>query len=340
MRIENEQIPFPLLIGDIGGTNARFQILKDRASTPVRFPNLLTECHPTIEKAIQTGILEQTDIKPRAALIAAAGPIENQCLELTNHDWTIEPAGFLRELEIDEVTLLNDFEAQALATMSFQPKDIVKLGKGEPVKNANRVIVGPGTGLGVAGLIFSQDTWIPVPSEGGHVSMGPQTEEDFSIWPFLENSNERVSAEQLISGRGILNLYNAVSMRECRVPLLGTPEAVTAAALKNSDQIAVKSVELFCRYLGRIAGDLALTYLARGGVFIAGGIGKHILPILKNSGFRSEFEVKYPHHQLMGSIPTYLIVHENAALSGLAAFARNQENFGIDTTGRRWQSKN
>jgi len=128
-----------------------------------------------------------------------------------------------------------------------------------------------------------------------------------------------------------------VSAREGRKPILKTPESITDAALKNGDQIALNSVELFCNYLGRIAGDLALTFLARGGVYIAGGIGKRILPILIESGFRSEFENKFPHSELMRSIPTYLLVHENAALSGLVAFARNQENFGIETIDRRWR---
>jgi glucokinase len=337
MNFENEQIPFPLLIGDIGGTNARFQILVDPDTKPIGFPNLLTANHSTIEHAIQTGILDHTDVKPRAAVIAAAGPIENGRLDLTNYNWSIHPKKFLRDLSIDDLTLLNDFEAQALATTSFEPENIEKIGVGEPVANANRVIVGPGTGLGAAGLIHSQDCWIPVPGEGGHVSMGPQTDEDFSIWPFLERENNRVSAEHLVSGRGILNIYKAVSAREGRDGKFTTPEQITTAALIGADQLAVSSVELFCGYLGRVAGDMALTFLARGGVYIAGGIGKQITSIMRNSRFRHEFENKFPHSELLKSIPTYLIVHENAALSGLASFVRSQNEFGIDTKGRRWR---
>ena len=337
MQFENEQIPYPLLIGDIGGTNARFQILGSSNAKPIGFPNLLTSNHSTIEDAIQTGILDHTDVKPRAAIIAAAGPIENGQLKLTNYNWSIRPKSFLADLSIDELILLNDFEAQALATTSFEVADIVKIGAGEPVANASRVIIGPGTGLGVAGLIHGYDIWIPVPGEGGHVSIGPQTDEDFSIWPFLEKENNRVSAEQLVSGRGILNIYRAVSARENREAILTTPELVTAAALDGGDKLAISSVELFCGYLGRIAGDMALTFFARGGVYIAGGIGKQITPIMRNSRFRREFENKFPHSELLRSIPTYLIVHENAALSGLASFARNQNEFGLNTKGRRWR---
>ena len=338
MHFENEQIPFPLLIGDIGGTNARFQILVNPNTKPIGFPNLLTANHSTIEDAIQSGILDHTKVKPRAAIIAAAGPIENGRLDLTNYNWSIHPESFLGDLSIDDLILLNDFEAQALATTSFEAADLIKIGAGEPVANASRVIIGPGTGLGVAGLIHGYDNWIPVPGEGGHVSMGPQTDEDFSIWPFLEKECNRVSAEQLVSGRGILNIYRAVYARENQVATLTTPEQVTTAALDGSDKLAANSVELFCGYLGRIAGDMALTFLARGGVYIAGGIGKQITPIMRSSSFRREFENKFPHSELLRSIPTYLIVHENAALSGLASFARGQNEFGLNTEGRRWRA--
>lgn len=337
MQFENEQIPFPILIGDIGGTNARFQILIDPNTKPIGFPNLLTANHSTIEDAIQSAILDHTEVKPRAAVIAAAGPIENGRLDLTNYNWSIRPESFLGDLSIDDLILLNDFEAQALATTSFKATDMVKIGAGEPVSNASRVIIGPGTGLGVAGLIHGYDNWIPVPGEGGHVSIGPQTDEDFLIWPFFNKKDNRVSAEQLVSGRGILNIYRAVSARENRDAPLTTPEQITAAALDGNDKLAIKSVELFCGYLGRIAGDMALTFLARGGVYIAGGIGKQITPIMRNSCFRREFENKFPHSELLRSIPTYLIVHENAALSGLASFARNQNEFGLNTKGRRWR---
>ena len=146
-----------------------------------------------------------------------------------------------------------------------------------------------------------------------------------------------MSAEQLVSGRGILNIYRAVSARENRDATLTTPEQITAAALDGSNELATISVELFCGYLGRIAGDMALTFLARGGVYIAGGIGKQITPIMRSSRFRREFENKFPHSELLRSVPTYLIVHENAALSGLASFARSQNKFGLNTKGRRWR---
>ena len=328
---------FPILIGDIGGTNARFQILVDNASEPEQFSNLLTADFSSIEDAIQTGILDQTSLAPRSAIIAAAGPIKSNKLEMTNQNWSIRPEKLMRELTICDVTLLNDFEAQALAASSFEQADIVNIGRGQPVENASRVVVGPGTGLGVAGLIFGHGTWIPVPGEGGHVDIGPQSEEDETIWTHLEKSGGRMSAEQLVSGPGIQNIYNAVVRREGVRANLFTPEDITAAALVGRDRYAVKTVDMFCGYLGRIAGDLALTFLARGGVYIAGGIGKQITSFLANSRFRDEFENKPPHSELLRSIPTYLIVHESAALAGLAAYARDQQRFGLETQGRRWQ---
>ncbi len=335
----HNQMLFPILIGDIGGTNARFQILTDRTSEPEKFSNLLTADFTSIEQAIKTGILEKTSLVPRSAIIAAAGPIKNSTLEMTNQNWSIRPDNLMHELSMSDVTLLNDFEAQALAACSFEQTDLLNIGEGRPVENASRVVVGPGTGLGVAGIIHGHGTWIPVPGEGGHVDIGPQSAEDETIWPYLEKSGERMSAEQLVSGPGIQNIYNAVTQREGARASLFSPEEITAAALAGDDPFAVISINLFCGFLGRIAGDLALTFLARGGVFVAGGIGNKIVPFLTNGRFRSEFENKSPHYELLRSIPTYLIIHESAALAGLAAYARDQHRFGLETRGRRWQKQ-
>ncbi len=117
----------------------------------------------------------------------------------------------------------------------------------------------------------------------------------------------------------------------------GTSEQVTNAALDNSDPLAVEAIELFCCYLGRMAGDLAITFLAKGGVYIAGGICRQIGEFLANSDFRREFENKYPHEQLLKDVPTYLVLPESPALTGLAAFARDQSRFGLETDNRRWR---
>lgn len=338
MRVHNLQMQFPVLIGDIGGTNARFQILVDAHAEPKVFPNLHTADFNSIEDAIQTGVLDKTSLHPRSAILAAAGPIVSNGLEMTNCNWFIEPDRLMQTLQIDDIVLLNDFEALALAASSFEAKDIVVIGEGHPDIHASRVIVGPGTGLGVAGLVHACNTWIPVPGEGGHVDMGPRSERDFEIWPFLEKTGGRISAEQLVCGRGLLNICQAIAQKDGKICDFSEPEEITAAAIDDASPMAREALELFCCYLGRIAGDLAITFMAKGGVYIAGGIGKHIVNFLSNSGFRREFENKSPHSELMRSIPTFLVTHRSAALAGLAAFARDPSRFGLDTENRRWQA--
>lgn len=340
MAVPDKRMQFPILIGDIGGTNARFQILIDAFAEPKEFPHLRTADFDTIEEAIQFGVLDKTSLTPRTAVLAAAGPIDRNGLELTNNSWFINPPKLMQQLVIDEMILLNDFEAQALAASSFKPDEIVAIGNGIAHEHASRVVVGPGTGLGVAGLVHARNIWIPVPGEGGHVDMGPQTAEDRKIWQHLKDRNGRISAEALVSGRGILNICKAVALSEYLDHNFTSQEEVTAAALAGADPLAIRSVELFCTYLGRIAGDLALTFLARGGVYIAGGIGRQIEQFLVNGHFREAFEQKSPHRELLQSIPTYLIVHDHAALAGLAAYARDPSRFGVETRHRRWQSAN
>jgi glucokinase len=200
------------------------------------------------------------------------------------------------------------------------------------------VVLGPGTGLGVGGLVFAQHTWIPVPGEGGHVDIGPRSERDFQIWPFLEPIEGRMAGEQILCGRGIMNLYRAVCAADGVDPVLIDPAEVTTHALAESDRAAIETISLFCTYLGRVAGDMALIFMARGGVFLAGGISQKILPALMKSPFRDAFEDKAPHSALMKTIPTFAVIHPMAALSGLAAFARTPRDFGVATEGRRWRS--
>lgn len=330
-------LPFPILIGDIGGTNARFALLIDAFAAPREFPVIQTAQFDTIDDALQRCILDTTSIQPRSAILALAGPIQGDEVPLTNCDWVVRPRDMIANLGFEDVLLVNDFEAQALAVASLSDSDREQIGGGQEYYAASRAVLGPGTGLGVAGLIHAQRSWIPVPGEGGHVDMGPRTERDYQIWPFLEPIEGRVSAEQLLCGRGIMNIYHAVSAADGRETPLETPAAVTSAALAGSDEAAVETVSLFSTYLGRVAGDMAMIFMARGGVYLAGGISQKILPALHRPEFRAAFEDKAPHNELLRSIPTYVVTHPMAALAGLAAFARMPDRFGVATEGRRWQ---
>ncbi|WP_439271754.1 glucokinase [Pseudochrobactrum sp. HB0163] len=328
---------FPVLIGDIGGTNARFAILVDSYAEPKEFPVLLTQDFDTIEDAIQSVVLDHTSILPRSAVIAVAGPVEGDEIPLTNCKWVVRPREMMERFNLSDITVLNDFEAQALAVVSLDDKHLENIGGEAAHPNGKRVVLGPGTGLGVAGLIRSRQTWVPVPGEGGHVDFGPRSQRDCQIFPFIEKIDGRISAEQLLCGRGLQHIYQAVCLADGITPCLNSPAEITDAALDKSNPQAVETLELFVIYLGRFAGDLALFFMAQGGVYLSGGIPQRIIPALRNGSFRAAFEDKAPHQHILKSIPVHVIVHPLAAIAGLSAYARTPARFDIHTDGRRWR---
>ncbi|MBX4959033.1 glucokinase [Rhizobium lentis] len=330
-------LPFPILIGDIGGTNARFSILTDAYAEPKQFPNVRTADFATIEEAIQKGVLDKTAVQPRSAILAVAGPINDDEIPLTNCDWVVRPKTMIQGLGIEDVLVVNDFEAQALAIAALSDENRERIGNASGDMIASRVVLGPGTGLGVGGLVHTQHSWIPVPGEGGHVDLGPRSKRDYALFPHIETIEGRVSAEQILCGRGLVNLYNAICVVDGLKPTMTDPADITSHALDGSDKAAVETVSLFATYLGRVAGDMAMIFMARGGVYLSGGISQKILPALKKPEFRQAFEDKAPHSALLRTIPTYVVTHPLAALAGLSAYARMPANFGVSTEGRRWR---
>ncbi|MGK6314527.1 glucokinase [Neorhizobium sp. DT-125] len=334
--MKTEKLPFPILIGDIGGTNARFSILIDAYAEPKPFPNVRTADYPTIDEAIQNVVLDKTSVQPRSAILAIAGPIDGDEIDLTNCDWIVRPKAMIADLGFEDVLVVNDFEAQALAVAALPDEYREALGKNSEPHMASRVVLGPGTGLGVAGLVYARHMWFPVPGEGGHVDVGPRSERDFEIFPHLRRIEGRVSAEEILSGRGVVNIYQAVCAADGLAPAFSDPADITAHGLSGANPQAVETLALFATYLGRVAGDMALIFMARGGVYLAGGISQKIIPALKGPEFRAAFEDKAPHTELMGTIPTFVVTHPQAALAGLASFARTPAAYGIAMDGRRW----
>jgi glucokinase, proteobacterial type len=334
--MKTDKLPFPILIGDIGGTNARFSVLTDADAEPIPFPNIRTADYPTIDAAIKNVVLASTSVRPRSTILAVAAPVDGDEIDLTNCDWVVRPKGMIAELGFDDVLVVNDFEAQALAVAAL-PRDFLdKLGRGGEPQLASRVVLGPGTGLGVAGLVHAREIWFPVPGEGGHVDVGPRSDRDFEVFPHLKRIEGRVSAEEILSGRGVINIYRAVCKADGVQPSFSDPADVTARGLDGSNRQAVETLSLFATYLGRVAGDMALIFMARGGVYLAGGISQKIIPALKKPEFRAAFEDKAPHSELLSTIPTFVVTHPQAALAGLASFARAPSAYGIATDGRRW----
>ena len=328
---------YPILIGDIGGTNARFSLVTDPDSAPKDFPIARTANYPTIDAAIRDCVLEKTTHAPRSAILAVAGPIRGDEIPLTNCPWVVKPRDMLANLGLEDVMVINDFEAQALAVASLAEKDQVQIGQGSIMEGHSKVVLGPGTGLGVAGLVHALDRWIPVPGEGGHVDLGPRTERDHQIFPHLEPIEGRISAEQILCGRGLLNLYRAICAADGNAAILTDPAEVSTLGLTGENKAAAEAVGLFVIYLARVAGDMALIFMARGGVYLGGGIPQKILEALQDPSFRAAFEDKAPHSSLMRNIPTFVVTHPLAALAGLSTYARMPGRFGVSTDGRRWR---
>ena len=335
---DEAQLSFPVLIGDIGGTNARFQIVGSADGDIETFAPVRTADFKNVDDAVLRSVLTTTKTRPQSALIAAAGPITSQGLDLTNCHWDIRPNSVLPAIGVEQLLLLNDFEAQALSLPFLTDADIAMLGGSHAVRSDvdSKVVLGPGTGLGVAILVRAGGRWVPVAGEGGHVDLGPRTAGEAEIWKHLTTIGGRISAEQVVCGDGLVNLYIACCASDGATVAMNSPAQISAAAIDQSNAQAEEALSIFCLCLGRIAGDLALTASAKGGVFIAGGIGQKILPFLKTSEFRSAFEDKAPHNNLMQSITTSVVTHPLPALLGLAGFAVNPQAFAIETNGRFW----
>jgi glucokinase len=333
-----ERAAFPVLIGDIGGTNARFAVIEHAGAPIGELPIVQTASYRTIEDAIADVVIARVEARPRSAMLALAGPIAGDRVPLTNCHWVVEPKKIIERFAMEEMILLNDFEALSLALPDLSPEDIDPIGGGAAHPDGTRIVVGPGTGLGAGALIHARGIWIPVPGEGGHVDLGPVTERDFAIWPHLERAHGRISGETLLCGAGLVRLYHGVCAADAAAPLFSRPSEIAAAGLANESAQAAETLSLFASYLGRFAGDLALVFMAHGGVYLAGGISSRIAPALKSGAFREAFLAKAPHRALLEGMRTAIIVKSNAAHAGIAAFARAPARFAVDLAGRRWKA--
>ena len=232
---------------------------------------------------------------------------------------------------------MNDFEAQALATSCFSERDLYSLTKNALASVAGpRLVIGPGTGLGVAGLLQIDDIMIPVPGEGGHIDYAPQTEEDFFLYPHLQaNETGRLRAESLLSGAGLIRIYNAFCAHHCIKAIYETADAISMAA-RMGDVLALKTVRFFFSYLARLSGDLALIFKAEGGVYIGGGIMPKLLDLIDKEEFCARFINKTPHGELLKRFPIYVVKHPQNALKGMEAFVKHPKRFLMSYANRLW----
>ena len=327
---------FPVLIADIGGTNARFALVERPGDAPRDLGRAATRDFPDPIAAIRSFALAGLEVAPRTAVMAIAAPIEGDRVPFTNSPWVFEPKRLIAELGFDDVVVINDFEAQGLALPTLTEADVVRIGGGREAPDATKLVIGPGTGLGVGVLVHSRGCWIPVPGEGGHVTFAPQGDRERAIVDLIARDVGRVSAEHVLNGAGLVRLHRAIRTLDGGLVEAIDPAGVTAAALAG-EPTAVAVMEIFAVALGRVAGDMALVALPHGGVHIAGGIPPRILPFLSDGRFRSAFEDKAPYRAMMAGFSTRVVVHPVPAFVGLAAFASRPDLYAVDLDGRRWR---
>ncbi len=309
-----------LLVGDIGGTNARFAL--GNAKSPAFSHEKTYQCadFASADQAIDAYLKEVNTSKLEAICIAAAGPIVDGVVRFINNSWRIETSDLRNEFDTAGVRLLNDFEAIAYSIPWLQKSDVVSIGLPKP-KNLKETdftlgVLGPGTGLGAAGLCKRGDQISPIAGEAGHLGFAPETQVQVELLLQLRNRFDRVSDERLVSGPGVENIYWALSkIRAERNAQLSAADIFSAAS-DGGDSAAAESVQLFFEILGQVAGNLALSLGAADGVYIAGGIVKRNPELIANSRFRTGFERKGRHRSLMENIPTQVILHPQPGLLG------------------------
>jgi glucokinase len=304
------------LVGDIGGTNSRFGLVEPGSTQLSRVAVQKNEKFASLEDSIAAYIQSQGLTELASAAVAVAGPVEGEWVALTNRDWRFTRETLRAAAKARKFRLLNDFEALALALPHLDGDDIVQIGGETPSKPAVKIVLGPGTGLGMATLApLPEGGWMALPGEVGHISLPVQTREEFDWRETMTLPGVLFESEDAITGGGLLRMYRAVAEH----PALSTPEEVLQAALAKQDAAAVKTLDQFITWLARIAGDAAMTMQARGGVYLAGGIAPSIVDVLKTGTFRTVFQEKGRLAHVMRPIPVYVIVEKFPAFKGCAA---------------------
>jgi glucokinase len=301
------------LVADIGGTNARFALV-GADGAPTRLRVFWSRDFPTIEQAISTYLADETVEVDRAA-IAVASPVTGDRIALTNSPWSFSTAALKARFRWDRLAVVNDFAATALAVPRLRDAERFQLGNGAPCIDAPAAIVGPGSGLGVAGLIRGPTGWIALPGEGGHATIPATDEREASVIARLRRRFDHVSAERVLSGPGLVNLDSALAELAGAPARDRSPEEIVA----SDDPTARGAVDLFCALLGSFTGDVALTLGARGGVYVAGGIVPKLGLRFTASAFRERFIAKGRFRDYLDAIPTFVVTHPAPALLGLAS---------------------
>jgi glucokinase len=317
----------PILIADIGGTNARFALSTDTPHHFAQAQTLEAAEFENVSDAIDTYLHSHSIQQLGSICLAVAGPIRDDRVSFPNSHWSIDCASLRTRYSIEQVKLLNDWEAIAYSLNGLSEDDVSSIGGNwdhRPEGDFTFGALGPGSGLGMSGLLRRSDHLIPLVTEGGHAGFSPENQIQGQILAYLHQKfDDRISRERLLSGPGLVNIHEAL----CEIHGKENPGLIAAdiavAGISKSDPICEQTFDLFFEVLGQVAGDIALALGANQGVFIGGGICQRYPQQLAQSRFRKGFENKGRHSSLMLDTPTWLITHKNPGLLGASVYAQS-----------------
>jgi glucokinase len=327
--------PFPALVCDTGGTNVRFALVGEPGAPLSEIVHLRTGDYPGLAEAIEAAI-PKLGARPRSMIACGAGPVIGRTLKLTNAPWVMDGPEAARRTGLAQGLLLNDFEAQALSLPTIPEGWERRIGPLTFGAEGPQVILGPGTGLGVAALVEAEGRFTPVSSEACHIDFGPISPEEYALWPYLEHAHGRLTSESVISGAGLARVHRARMMAKGASDPHLDPATVTTAALARPNGEEAASLRLYWHIVARFAGDMAVTFVATGGLTLSGGVLPRVVDFLDEDAFREVFENKAPVDGLAKRIPTRLVTREDAVLVGMAAIASTPHRYGVDYTSRAW----
>ncbi|SET35639.1 glucokinase [Thorsellia anophelis] len=321
-------VSIKLLVGDIGGTNARLGLCDFATGEISQIENYPTADYPGIESVIEIYLAKHatpSNIKIDKGCLAIATAITSDKISMTNNHWSFSITEVKNRFGFTSLFMINDFTAVSMAIPMLSDKDVIQFGGQAAHKDKPIGVYGAGTGLGVSYLIPADGKWVTFPAEGGHVEFSPSNDEEIAILNYTRKFYQgRVSAERILSGMGLVNIYNALCEMQNITPEQLEPKDITERALSQSCKICQRTLENFCILLGRFGGNLALTLGAFGGIYLAGGIVPRFLSFFEQSDFRKGFEDKGRFSEYMEKIPVFLITHPQTGLLGSGAFIRQE----------------
>ena len=319
---KTETAVYPRMVADIGGTNARFAL--ETAHQIFEYIEVLPcNDYDTIVDAAKEFLKRAGNPEIKHAAVAIANPVVGDWLQMTNHHWAFSIETTRQALYLDTLLFINDFTAQALAITKAKPEELVQVGGFQPIENAPKAVIGPGTGLGVSGLIPSPAGYVPLAGEGGHNSFPPFDDTEVMIWQYAKKKHGHVSAERFLSGAGLVLIHDALSEREGVKRQKLTPAEISERALSGTSPLCRLTLDVFCAMLGTVASNLALTLGARGGVYLCGGIIPRFIDYFKYSPFRNRFENKGRFDAYLAAIPVYVVLSKYPGITGAAVALDN-----------------